>query len=96
MHFRLRHTRAAFTLIELMIVVSIIGVLSVLATYGVRKYIANTKTAEARNGLGRMSNAAIIAYENEHMATPVLTPGALSAVTPCRSRSRIGGPPKGL
>jgi type IV pilus assembly protein PilA len=90
MRSRLRHRRAAFTLIELMIVVSIVGVLSVLATYGVRKYIANAKTAEARNGLGRMSNAAIIAYENEHMASPVLTPGALSAITRqlCQSASK--------
>jgi Tfp pilus assembly protein PilE len=62
-------------LIELMIVVVIIGILSTLAAYGVRKYIANVKTSEARNALGRMANAAAIAYENESMASPVLTQG---------------------
>lgn len=50
-----------------MIVVSIVGILSVLAAYGVRKYVANSKTAEARNSLGRVANAAIIAYEHENM-----------------------------
>ncbi len=59
-----------------MIVVVIIGILSTLAAYGVRKYIASAKTVEARNALGRMANAAVIAYENEKMASPVLGQGA--------------------
>jgi type IV pilus assembly protein PilA len=84
-----RRDMAAFTLIELMIVVAIIGILSVLAAYGVRKYISNTKTTEARNALGRMSNAAIVAYENEAMQSPVLSPGSSSAITRalCKSAS---------
>ena len=36
-----------FTLVELMIVVGIVGVLAALAVYGVRKYVAHAKTAEA-------------------------------------------------
>jgi type IV pilus assembly protein PilA len=81
MRTRARSTRAAFTLIELMIVVAIIGILAVLAAYGVRKYIASAKTTEARNSLGRMAGAAMIEYEHENMATPVLSPGSSSKLT---------------
>jgi type IV pilus assembly protein PilA len=55
-----------------MIVVAIVGILSVLAAYGVRKYVANSKTAEARNSLGRMASAAAIAYEHENMNSGTL------------------------
>jgi prepilin-type N-terminal cleavage/methylation domain-containing protein len=90
MRSRSRNVRAAFTLIELMIVVAITGILSMLAAYGVRKYIANSKTAEAHNALGRMANAAVIAYEDEHMTSPVLPPGTSTALTRslCKSASK--------
>jgi type IV pilus assembly protein PilA len=68
------HRRAAggFTLIELMIVVAIVGILAVLAAYGVRKYVANAKTTEARAALGRIAKDAAAAYEREGMAGTVL------------------------
>jgi type IV pilus assembly protein PilA len=86
---RARRDGTGFTLIELMIVVCIVGILSVLAVYGVRKYIANTKTAEARNALGRMGNAVAIAYEKENMESSVMPQGstALYSRQLCKSAS---------
>jgi len=73
-----------------MIVVVIIGILSTLAAYGVRKYIANTKTTEARNALGRMASAVVIAFEHENMASPVLGQGTSTALTRalCKSATK--------
>jgi type IV pilus assembly protein PilA len=58
-------TQKGFTLIELMIVVAIVGILAVLAVFGVRKYLANAKTAEATNAIGTINQLSINAYERE-------------------------------
>ncbi len=75
-----RHGKRGFTLVELMIVVAIIGVLAALAIYGVRRYLATSKTAEAKNTIGAITRSAVGAYERETYSNEMLPDGQSSAV----------------
>jgi type IV pilus assembly protein PilA len=74
-----RFGNRGFTLVELMIVVAIIGVLAALAIYGVRRYLASSKTAEAKNTIGAITRSAVSAYERETYSNELLGDGATSA-----------------
>src|SRR3954464_7149581 len=86
-----KRLKEGFTLIELMIVVAIVGVLAVLAVYGVRKYIANAKTAEAKNSLGQIGKDAVTAFEGDKMKADILAPGGAAKNT--RKICPSGGTP---
>jgi type IV pilus assembly protein PilA len=75
-----KKAKEGFTLVELMIVVAIVGVLAVLAVYGVRKYLANAKTAEARNSLGQLAKDAASAVEREKGTQAILAAGSTSTL----------------
>jgi type IV pilus assembly protein PilA len=64
-----------FTLIELMMIVTMVGILATLAGYSVRKYIYSAKTAEAKNSVGQMAKDAKTAFERESMAAAILSAG---------------------
>ena len=76
----IKRSKEGFTLIELMIVVAIVGVLAVLAVYGVQKYIANAKTAEAKNAVGEIGRNALTKYEGEAMNGSLIAAGSTTGV----------------
>ncbi len=53
--YRLAGVNAPFTL----------GVFGALGVYGVRRYLASSKTSEAKQGVGAIARAAVFAYERE-------------------------------
>lgn len=62
-----------FTLVELMIVVAIIGLLAALAVVGVRRYMAATRIAEAKNTVGAIARSAALAYDHERNIAEIPT-----------------------
>src|SRR6185295_4187752 len=54
-------------------------VLAALAIYGVRKYVANAKTTEARTALGRLSKDATTSFNRENLPSAMLNLGTASA-----------------
>ena len=68
-------SRRAFTLVELMITVAIVGVLAALAIYGVKKHLTQAKTAEAKHHVSGITRGAVAAYDRETTDSEVLPEG---------------------
>ncbi len=63
-----------------MIVVAIVGTLAALATYGVRRYVAMSKSAEAIQSLGGIGNAVVAASARESMSADILEAGTTAGI----------------
>src|SRR5690606_14095923 len=63
-----------FTLVELMIVVAIIGILAAVAIPAFMKYIAKSKTSEAREQLQKLWDGAKSYYGDNPVADPMAPP----------------------
>jgi len=70
-----------FTLVELMLVVLIVGILASLAGYGVRKYTAISKSAEAVNMLGCIGMAVRMAADRDFTSAATLALKDSSSLT---------------
>ena len=80
----------AFTLIELMIVVAIIGILAAVAVPAFMKYIRRSKTVEATMNIRKLFDSSVSYYEAEHataagavVSRQFPTPQAWSPATNC-------------
>ncbi len=90
---KFKRLKRGFTLVELMIVVAIIGILAALAIYGVNRYVKNSKSAEAKEMLGRIAKDAVGAFDRENMEGAVLSAGASASINHrlCDSASPVPG-----
>lgn len=75
---RRRTSLRAFTLVELMIVVAIVGVLASIAILGVKHYMAAAHSSEAKEAVGAIARGAALAYDREVVASQGLAEGAVS------------------
>lgn len=64
-----------------MIVVAIVAILALLAIFGVSKFLATAKTAEATNTIGQINKLAIQAYDRETGVAELIIAGGVSAQT---------------
>jgi type IV pilus assembly protein PilA len=90
----IKKLKRGFTLVELMIVVAIIGVLAALAIFGVRKYLTNAKTAEARQNIGRLAKDASAAWAKEGTEPGMIPSGTSSTESTnrlCESATPVPG-----
>jgi type IV pilus assembly protein PilA len=67
--------------------IPVIGVVAVLGIYGVRKYIAAAKTAEAKNGVDQIARLAVAAYERDD--AELVAPGKAAPHRLCGSATPV-------
>lgn len=89
-----QHARG-FSLVELMTVITIMGVLAALATSTVRRQIALSKSAEALTMLGAIRRGVIVAADQDRMSSDIVAPGGTTGTTTTTGGGASGGKGKG-
>ncbi len=59
-------------------IVALVGILATMSMFFIRRYLQSSKTAEARNSIGGISRAAVMAYERGVFTSQSLTEGNAS------------------
>lgn len=70
----LRRRRRAFTLIEILIVVTLLGILAAIAVPTVFRYISQADDALARSNIQAVKRAVIVYYQRNGFYPPAITP----------------------
>jgi type IV pilus assembly protein PilA len=79
--------------------VVLVPIFAALGIYGMRKYLAAAKTAEAKNSIGAITRAAVYAYEREAYSNELIPSGAstVSLHKLCKSATPVPrAVPKGV
>lgn len=75
----MKHLKAGFTLVELMIVVVILGILAAVAIPAFTRYIKRSKTSEATGNLSKIYQGELTYYHNASVNLPLASFIAASA-----------------
>lgn len=89
---RIPKYRKGMTLVELMIVIVIVGVLSLLAVTGYRKYTFQARTSEAKNFLGTIRVAQEAYYQSFGQYCGTVAPAFWPAAVPVDDKVPWGDP----
>lgn len=75
----MKHLKAGFTLVELMIVVVILGILAAVAIPAFTRYVKRSKTSEATGNLSKIYHGELTYYQNASGNLPLASFVAASA-----------------
>jgi type IV pilus assembly protein PilA len=80
---------AIVAIVLVVVSVPVIGIMAAVGIYGVRKYLAAAKTAEAKNTVGSITRQAVAAYERESSGNELIPSGSAFSHKLCKSATPV-------